>query len=305
MTTSCFTNKFLFPLLITFCNWFGEKHPVFWVRLRYFIRFKKMPNLKSPKTLNEKILYLKLFTDTSVWTRLADKCEVREYVKECGFEAYLVPLIGSWDDASKIDFDLLPRSFIFKANNGCGKHSNLIVKDKDLIDKNKVSKLLSCWLNEKHIGGLSGEPQYKNIAPRIIAEELLQIDEEHISVVDYKIWCFNGSAYYIWTCADRNEFCTYVMTYDRNWNPMPEVCVFLEKYRRGSVLPKPENLLEMLRFAESLAKGFPCVRIDLYNVDGRIYFGEMTFTSLGGLMNYFTHDFLCKCGDLVDVNYHG
>jgi hypothetical protein len=291
--------------MIAFCNWLGEKHPVTAVKVRYFARFKKFPNLENPKDLNEKILYMKLFTDTTEWTRLADKYKVREYVKERGLERCLVGLYGVWYDAGEVDFDVLPKSFILKANNGCGKGSNLIVKDKDKLDRDAVRKTICRWLHEKHIGALAAEPQYKGIRPCVIAEMLLPIEEGHKSLVDYKIWCFGGKAHYIWTCSDRDTQGTEVMTYDRQWNPMPEVCVFDHRYRKGELMEKPENLDEMLEVAEALAHGFPCVRMDLYNIKGQIYFGEMTFTSLGGMMDFYTPEFLLKCGEMIDLNYRG
>ena len=112
------STRILFAPLIAFCNWLGENHPVTLVKLRYFARFKRFPNLKEPKDLNEKILYLKLFTDTTEWTRLADKYLVRDYVKERGCGKYLVDLYGVWYAAKDIDFESLPNAFILKANNG-------------------------------------------------------------------------------------------------------------------------------------------------------------------------------------------
>lgn len=297
------STRILFAPLIAFCNWLGENHPVTLVKLRYFARFKRFPNFKDPKNLNEKILYMKLFTDTSQWTRLADKYQVREYVKEKGLEQYLVDLYGVWYNAKDIDFDALPNAFIFKANNGCGKGSNLIITDKKQLDKEAVRKTIDGWLHEKHIGALAAEPQYKDMKPCVLAEALLPIEEGQKSLVDYKIWCFNGKAHYIWTCSDRDTQGTEVMTYDREWNPMPEVCVFDDRYRKGELMDKPENLDEMLSVAETLTEGFPCVRLDLYNIKGQIYFGEMTFTSLGGMMDFYTPEFLQKCGEIVDLNY--
>lgn len=298
------STRILFAPLIVFCNWLGENHPVTMVKLRYLARFNKLPNLKNPKTLNEKILYMKLFTDTTEWIRLADKYKVRDYVKECGLEQYLVPLIGVWNKVEDIDFDSLPNSFIFKANNGCGKNSNLIVKDKDSLDQVATRKLLDGWLKEKHIGALAAEPQYKGIPPCVLAEELLPIPDGQKSLVDYKIWCFNGKAHYIFTYMNRDGFSAQRMAYDLDWNPMPEVLQVDSRYRNGEFIPKPSNLDEMIKVAEKLTKPFPCVRLDLYNVEGKIYFGEMTFTSLGGMMNY-NPSFLLKCGDMIDLNYKG
>ncbi len=297
------STRILFAPLIAICNWLGEKHPVTLVKLRYFARFKKLPNLKEPKDLNEKILYLKLFTDTTEWTRLADKYLVRDFVKQRGCGQYLVDLYGVWYEAKDIDFDSLPDSFILKANNGCGKGSNLIVSDKMIINTRAVKKTVDGWLHEKHVGALAAEPQYKNMKPCVIAEALLPTDEGQRSLVDYKVWCFNGKAHYIWTCSNRDDHGAEVMTYDRDWNPMPEVCVFDDRNRRGSLMVEPPRMEEMLMVAETLAKGFPCVRLDLYYTRGQIYFGEITFTSLGGMMNFYTSDFLLKCGTMVDLNY--
>ena len=294
--------RIVYAPVIKFCEWLGERHPVMLVKIRYFQRFKKWPDLENPKDLNEKILYLKLFTDTSEWTRLADKYRVREYVKQRGQEECLIDLIGVWDNVKDIDFDVLPNAFIFKANNGDGKGSNLIVTDKSKLDCDTVRKTLDGWLHKKHIGALSAEPQYKGIEPRVIAEALLPIEEGQKSLIDYKIWCFNGKAYYIWTTANRDNDSTEVMTYDREWTPMPEACVFDNRYREGKLMPKPENLDDMLQVAEKLTEGFPCVRLDLYNVKGHIYFGEMTFTSFSGMMNFYTPEFLAKCGGLVNLS---
>ncbi len=294
--------RIVFAPAIKVCEWLGENHPVELVKIRYFERFHKWPDLENPKDLNEKILYLKLFTDTTEWTRLADKYRVREYVKERGLERCLVNLLGVWNKVSDIDFDKLPNSFILKANNGDGRGSNMIVTDKSTLNLDSVRNTLEGWFRKKHIGALSAEPQYKGIKPLIIAEELLKIEKGQKSLIDYKIWCFNGRAFYIWATSNRDNDSTEVMTYDREWKPMPEACVFDNRYREGKLIPKPKNLDEMLHVAETLTKGFPCVRMDLYSVEGRVYFGEMTFTSFSGMMNFYTPEFLAKCGELVDLS---
>lgn len=286
-----------------FGKWMGEKHPVTWTKIRYFARFHKMPDLKNPKDLNEKILYMKLFTDTSRWTDLADKYKVRDYVKSCGLEEYLIPLIGMWTDVDDIDFDQLPDAFIFKANNGCGKSSNLIVKDKKQLDIASAKKIIRGWLEDKHVGVLGAEPQYKDMVPCVIAEELLPPEDGQKSPIDYKIWCFNGKAHYIRTYSNRDIKGADAMTYDTQWTPMPEVCISNSRYKNDTILPKPQNLDEMIKVAETLTKPFPCVRLDLYNIKGKIYFGEMTFTSNGGMMDNLTPEFLLKCGAMIDLNY--
>ena len=300
-TTNKYTRVLIAPL-IDFCNWLGENHPVALVKARYFARFGKLPDLKNPKDLNEKILYLKLFTDTSEWTRLADKYRVREFVKERGFEDCLVDLLGVWYDTKDIDFDALPQSFIFKANNGCGKGSNMIVWNKSLLDQNEAKKSIDGWLHEKHIGALAAEPQYKEMKPCVIAEALLPIEKGKKSLVDYKIWCFNGKAYYIMTCSNREDSFTKLNLFDLKWNNLSHFIKASKDYPiETENLPKPMCLDKMIEVAEILSKGFPCVRIDLYNIETHVYFGEMTFTSLGGMMSYYTPDFLLKCGSLISL----
>lgn len=290
----------LFPL-IKFCEYLGKHHPVCLVKLRYFAKFKRLPNLKNPQDLNEKILWLKLFSDTSRWTELADKYKVRNYVEKLGLGKYLVKLYGHWTNVEDINFDALPNSLIFKVNNGDGKGTNLIVRDLRKENKDNLRKVLSGWLKRKNIGALSAEPQYKGMRPCIIAEELLPVPEGSTSLIDYKIWCFNGEVKYVWTCSDRDKDGggADVMTYDLNWNAHPEFSVFTSEYRKGKLLPKPKNFEEMVEVARKLSMGFPELRVDLYNVGGKIYFGELTFTSQGGMMDFYTPEFLLEMGRMV------
>ena len=296
-------SRILFAPLIKFTEWLGIHHPVTLIKIRYFARFGKPVNLKDPKDINEKILYLKLFSDTSKWTECADKYTVRKYVEDCGMGKYLVKLHGAWFKAEDFHLSELPQSFILKANNGDGKSSNLIVKDKTLYKEEDLRRIIKKWLAVKNVGALASEPQYKDIVPCVIAEELLPIEDGAKSLVDYKIWCFNGKAHYIWVCSDRDSQGTDVMTYDLEWNAHPEYSIFDSRYRKGQLMPKPQNFDEMIMVAETLAKPFPEVRLDLYNVNGKIYFGETTFTSLGGMMNFYTPEFLLEMGEKIDVNY--
>ena len=280
----------------------GKRHPELIVQVRYLLRFHKLIDLDNPKNLNEKIQYLSLRTDTSSWSRLSDKYQVREYVRECGMEEILVPLLGKWDSADDIDFDALPSSFIMKTTHGSG--DSIIVKDKSCCNIDEIKTLVRKKLHETY--GLSeGNPHYSKIKPAVVAEKLLENDVESAkyssTLIDYKIWCFNGKAYYVWTCTDRTKHGTRVMTYDTDWNAHPEYSVFTSHYMRGDIIPKPEGLDGMLKIAETLAKPFPVVRVDLYNLNGKVYFGEMTFTSLGGLMDFYTSDFLSYTGSLIDL----
>lgn len=290
--------------LIKLCEWMGRNTPEVLVQIRFYAKFKRFPRLKDPKDLNEKILWQKLYADPSRWTELADKYLVRKYVEKLGLGKYLVGFYGKWDKAEDVEFDQLPDSVIFKVNNGDGKGTNLIVKDVKNADKEKLRKIFHQWLTRKHIGELAAEPQYKGMVPCIIAEEVLRLPKGASSLIDYKIWCINGEPLYVWTCSDRDEDGggADVMTYDLEWNTHPEYCVFTSEYRQGKPLPKPQNLDEMLDVARKLSQEFPILRVDLYNIEGRIYFGELTFTSQGGMMDFYTQEFLHLLGEKADIS---
>lgn len=263
---------------------------------RYFMH--KEVDLKNPKDLNEKINWLKLHDDQRLWGMLADKYKVRDYVAEKGLSDILVPLYGVWDSAKDIDWDKLPSSFVLKTNHGSG--DIVKVNDKDTINKEEIIKKLDAFLRMPY-GVASGEPHYLYIKPKVIAEQLMEpTDSYSSSLVDYKIWCLNGRPRFIWACYNRTKHNVKVETYDLEWNHHPECSVFNDHYADGGgVIPKPKNYDKMLDIAKKLSNGFKQVRIDLYNQNGKIYFGEMTFTSNGGYMNFHTNDFLEEMGNLI------
>lgn len=278
--------------------------PVQLAKLRFRKYFGRKMNLKSPQDINEKISWLALFSDTSEWTRLADKYAVREYVKECGLENNLVKLYGKWDSAKEIDWDGLPNSFVLKTNNGSG--TVLVVSDKSRFEKNHVIDIMDKWLHKK-IAAETTEFHYKDIAPCVIAEEYLEPSEAEktysSSIVDYKVWCFNGIVDSIWTCSNRDSNGCEVALFDKDWNYHPEASVFNEHYREQKHLtPKPSCLMELIEVAEKLSMPFPVVRVDLYVIKDHVYFGEMTFTSLGGTMNFYTQEKLLEMGEKIDLS---
>lgn len=284
--------------------WMGKYYPKQWISFRYLLRFHKFIDWKNPKNLNEKILYLSLMTDTTRWSDLTDKFRVREYVESCGFKENLVELYGVWDNALEIDFEKLPRAFVLKTNHGSGEVR--IILNKEDIDRKEIVTYFNKVI-AKPYGEIEAGKHYSRIRPCIIAEQLLTGDpfliEYSKSIIDYKMWCFNGKVYYTLVCSNRDKFGLDLLLFDRDWQAHPEYSVFTKHYRRGKTIPKPKNYFEMIRIAETLARPFSCVRVDLYNIDGKIYFGELTFTSLGGMMNYFTNDFLRLAGDRIDLNY--
>ncbi len=260
-------------------------------------QFGHKVNWESPRDANEKMQWLICYSDTSEWTRLADKYRVREFVKERGFEHLLLPLYGAWEKAEDIDFDALPDKFVLKCNHDSA--STKIIDKKKGYDKAQLVSFYNQRLKQKY-GYLNCEPHYNKIPPLVIAEQFLeQENNEFHSVSDYKFWCFDGRVYYVSVMFDRTQENVNETVYDLDWNPHPE---FLESYGHytsdGRVLPKPQNFDEMLEIVKILSKGFPMVRVDLYEVNGKIYFGEMTFTSTAGRMGY-VDSFLKELGGYV------
>lgn len=287
-------------LLIT--EWLGKNYPLTLVRIRYFVRFHKFLNLKKPRTLNEKILWSSFCTDTSLWSKCADKFEVRQYLESRGLKQYLFPLIGIFEKPEDIEWETLPKDFVIKTTHGCSDIQ--FINDKQKADFNSIKEYFSKKLSNRY-GYREGSTHYPRIIPRLLIEPIMKNDEESkkysSSIIDYKFWCFNGEPYYCFTCCNRNKHDLDIMIYDMDWKEHPEYLVFNNHYHHGTLIPKPNNYDEMIQICKILSKDFPILRCDLYNIGGRIYFGEMTFTSLGGLMNYFTDEFQRKTGDIINL----
>ena len=258
---------------------------------------------KEPRDINEKIQWLLVNSDISEWTRLADKDKVRDYVKEKGLGHLLLKHYGVWENAELIDFDALPNRFVLKCNHDYG---STIIVDKTSPDfnRNAICERLNYCLKRNYAVG--GEIHYRRIPPRVIAEEYLEMTEAEKKVsssqIDYKVWCFDGKPYWIWCLFNRSRRCLHINIYDLEWNPHPEYIVPNGHVRPGEdEIPKPKSLAEMLNAASILSEGFPQVRVDFYDIDGRLYFGEMTFTSNGGMMRCFTQEYLKILGDKIVI----
>lgn len=283
--------------------------------IKYYLRFKLYPqglanemhrgivgydiNWKDPQTLNEKINWMKFYGDTSLWASLADKIKVREYIKERIGEDILPKLYGVWENANDIDFCKLPRRFVLKTNHGCG--TVIPVADSNKLDKEKAILQLNTWL-EKPFGYDTVEPHYLKIKPLVYAEEFLDNDSNiSSSLIDYKVHCFNGKAYYIMCCTDRilGQHATFSF-YDIDWHPLPEFSS--DNLRDGFVsIPRPSQLDALLKYAEVLAKGHPLMRVDFYIIQDRIVFGEITMTPQGGYLDYLSSEGIQKMGALVTL----
>lgn len=238
-----------------------------------------------PVSYTEKIQFAKIFESTEEKGRLSDKYEVRRWVSDLIGDQYLIPLLGVWDHFDDIDFDTLPDQFVLKTNHGSG--TNVIVTDKTKINKSELKNKFEFWLSEDFaFAGKAYELHYTFIKPKIIAEKY--VVDSHGELNDYKFLCFNSEPKFVWVDVGRRGDHRRNI-YDLNWNLQP----FRQwTYKNTDTdLEKPDGLSEMIDIAKKLCVGFDHVRVDLYNVDGKIYFGEMTFTNGQGYENIYPPEY--------------
>ncbi len=278
----------------------GILTPIRVARLKFWYKIHHWPDFEHPKDVNEKINWMKFYGDTSLWPVLADKYAVRDYVRQKIGEKYLIPLIGKWDTVDEIEWDSLPQQFVMKCNNGSG--DVIVCKDKSKLGIEATKKHFKRCLNEK-LSVLSGEPHYAKIRPCIVAEELLDISTQPCnssSLIDYKIWVFNGKPKYIWCAWNREKYHANVALYDMDWQYHPEWSVWTSHYvMPKDKMPRPKCFDELMNVAGKLGEGLPVARIDMYIVDDKIYFGEITMTSQGGYQDFYTQEFLNMMGELT------
>ncbi len=260
----------------------------------YKKRTGKNLDLENPKTFNEKIQWLKLYDNSKLKTQLADKYLVREWIKNQIGEEYLIPILGVWDNFDEIDFDKLPQSFVLKANHG--SHWNVIVKDKTKFNKNKAKNKFDKWMQRNYAFKAGLELQYQDIKPKIIAEKYMQDSNGELN--DYKIICFNGEPKYVWVDCGRYTKERTKNIYDLNWNLQPFT---MTHPASKESIPKPENLDTMIALAKKLCHNFAFVRVDFYNIDGKIYFGEMTFTSMSGVDKFSPEKYDLEMGKMLEL----
>ncbi len=269
--------------------------PSFYVKIYYEYYVGKKLDLKNPIEFNQKLQWLKVYYKPPILTQLVDKYSVREYVADTVGEAYLNELIAVYDKVSDVDFAVLPEQYVMKAVHGY--HFNIIVPEKAKLNTLKSKLLLTKWMhkNQYYRGGL--EWAYKNVKPRIIVEKYLtQIGKESIS--DYKFFCFGGVPKFIQVDVDRTvgHARSY---YNMEWKKMNLATDGIKPYE--GEMERPKNYDEMLLVATKLAGDFPFVRVDLYNLDGKILFGEMTFYPTDGRMDFIPDHFNTTIGNYLTL----
>lgn len=290
-----FAYKYLREL---FLKWVVLLAPEKEVERCYYASLGKHCNLKEPKHLMEKVYWMELYSDVSLWTKCADKLRLREYVEDCGLSGYMPKLYGSWNSAKDVDFDSLPNSFVIKANNGCGTVK--VVEDKTKIDIKKLRKEMNQWLRLP-FGYSNAQIHYTKIKPCLLAEEVLPNDYKQLSptsMADFKVWCINGKAQCIQITYNRKKGMHDVDVYDTNWNRMLDKLCQQAHKNENLVFPKPDCLDELLKVAEKLAVPFPEVRADFYIVNNKPTIGELTFSA-----GYpaFTEEYYEELGAMIDL----
>lgn len=261
---------------ITYCR-FGEKFH--WL------------NIQHPKRFNEKIHWLKMHPCAKNGAILADKYRVREYIANSIGEEYLVPLLGVWESADNIDFDLLPNQFALKVNHGSGM--NIICTDKSKLNINQTRKKLTGWLKTNPYY-ISREWQYKDVPARIICEKFLEYD-----IMDYKFFCFNGEPKFVQVDIARFTNHTRVF-FDMDWQVAP----FTMLYKIPEQLPQvPKQFGEMKQLAKKLSQGIDFVRVDLYINNDKVYFGEITLHPEGGTGIFKSDEYDYVLGSMITLNH--
>lgn len=271
-------NLFKRALVLPFRGIIKKISPVTYVKLQYkYITHHKL-NLKNPKRYTEKLQHLRLYEypNNDLVSKCASRVGVREYIKELGLDEYLIPCLGIYDNFDDINFDELPNQFVMKCSHACA--FNMIVKDKSTLDINEARKKFKKWLKTNY-GKKTIELHYAKIKPQIIIEKYIGGLELPL---EYKIHVFNGKAKNLYVVSGRGKDIRY-NNYYIDWTPF-DGSQFNGWKKTDYPLNKPENFDEMIKLAETFAKPFPFVRVDLYNIDGKIYFGEMTFTPAKGTL---------------------
>lgn len=272
-------NKSLRLKIINMFNFIPDK-PI--IRLQYRIKTGRKLNLKNPKRYTEKLQWYKLYYRHPLLTQCSDKYAVRQYLNKKGYEGILNELYGVYNSVDEINFDSLPHKFAIKVNNSSG--TNIFINDKSLMDESAVRKQLKNWM-ERAKGSYGREWCYHNIKPKITIEKLIDRDSNN-DLPDYKFFCFNGKVFCLYTMIDyiddhsKGKLGFYDLAFNKIEVRRTDYSEILEK------LEKPRNFEKMIEIAEDLSKEFPHVRVDFYNIDGKIIFGEFTFYNASGYTSF-------------------
>ncbi len=276
-------------------SWMPDK---LYLKIFYFVTTGRLLNFKNPVSFTEKQQWLKVNDRHPEYTQLVDKLAVREHIKEVWGEEHLFPLLGKWENFDDIDFDSLPEQFVLKCNHDSG--STNVIKSKSELTPEKLKEMRELYNRRlsRNYYYAGREYPYNGIKPYIIAEQLMKDEKApEKSIEDYKFFCFGGEPKIMFVATDRAIDVKFDF-FDMDFNHLDLVNIHPQS---GKVIPKPEKFEEMKEVAAMLSKGMRFVRIDLYELNGQLYFGEYTFFHGGGFRRCEPEEWELRMGDWIDV----
>lgn len=268
------------------------------VKWTYYLTFRKKLDLDNPQTFNEKLQWLKLYDRREEYTQMVDKCEAKKFVANLIGEEYIIPTLGVYDSFDEIDFDKLPNQFVLKCTHNSG--GIIICRNKASLDIPKARRQMTKWLKKNPFWS-NREYPYKNIKPRIIAEQYMTNDDSSPELTDYKFFCFDGYVDCVMVCLERHLNDTKFYFFNKDWELL-RLNIRGKNAPEGFTIPKPKTMDEMFEIASHLSKGMRYVRIDLYEIRGHVYFGEYTFFPDSGLDPNLLPETDVHFGNLVQLN---
>jgi len=259
------------------------------LKIQYRIKMKRKLSFDNPIYFTEKMQLYKIRYKNPLLHKLVDKHQVRQYVEKLGLGQHLVKIYGVYDSIADIKFEALPSKFVMKSTNG-GGGTQVILFDKKIDDLSEIKRLTKNWTSKSNSRFSGREYAYHGLKGKIIVEELLQNDGKEIN--DFKFFCFNGTPMYV--VLDMDRFVDHKRNiYDIDWNHLK---IETDKMYIDKLVEKPNGFDRMLEIAKILSRDFPFVRVDLYNIDGKIFFGELTFYPWSGYVKFSPDEFDIELG---------
>ena len=274
-------------------NWISTER---YLKIIWFLRYGTKLNLENPRTYNEKIQWMKVYDHNEFYNEVVDKINVKNYIRTQLGEKYIIPTLWVGDRPEDIPYEKFPNQFVIKCAHG--SHCSIIVKNKNNIKKNKINKKLKKWL-KKNWYWYAREWAYKDVKPRIIVEQYME-DKIQKELIDYKFYCFDGEPFIVDVCSKRYSGGELNETYfDTKWKLLN---IHSGNHPIDKNITKPKKFEEMLKIAKKLSKTFHSVRVDLYEINGDVYFGELTFYSAAGFENFQPEEWAIKLGSMMNIS---
>lgn len=266
-----------------------------YIKIKSFMKFRKKIDLKTPKTFNEKLQWLKLYDRKPIYTTMVDKYEAKKYVAERIGEKYIIPTLGVYERFEEIDFDKLPNQFVLKCTHDSG--GLVICRDKSKFNKEAAKTKIEKSLKSNYFWS-GREWPYKNVKPRIIAEKYMEDSSGELP--DYKFFSFDGFTRAMFIATERFNECeeTKFDFYDMEFKHLP----FTNGHPNSpKEIKRPQSFEKMMELANELSKGIPQLRVDFYDIDGKVYFGELTFSHWSGMMPFDPEEWDAKFGEWIKL----